>query len=418
MEEFKSGLKDSEIISKYRTDDSHFTRSSILNFQNICLSLLTANSDSYDTTLNAFLRDNQIFDDETDRLTSSALCKARDRIDWTYFEHIAATTLSATGKRSDLKTWHGRQLKALDGSEFVVPKRAYFEFIDELRATGERYIPQEYLNPDIYKLRVSQVYDPLNRITYALDLNLKDQGEKPFAITQKTAYSPGDIVLADRGYEARYLFAFYLLVCECDFVIRACIRDGGQVRDFVESGEAERLVPYTVTNEDKRKLNVAGHDVAVGTELMLRYVRVELDNGELEVLITSLVDSNVFPASEFKELYNMRWGVEESFKIYKCQIVIEKWHGNKLSGIRQELYLAQFLTNIIEMLAACLPLGKKKNGRRYNYLRNFANLLRFTRKQIIKALLGARTVGDWVAFFINEGIATAIAIRPGRKRTG
>lgn len=330
---------------------------------------------------------------------------------------MVGLTLTATEKRLDLKTWYGRRLKALDGSEFKVPKRAYFEFIEELKDAG-RFIPSEYLNPDVYKLRVSQVYDPLNRITYALDLNLKNQGEKPFALTQKDAYSPGDIALADRGYEARYLFAFYLLVCECDFVIRACVRDGGKVREFVESGEAERLVPYTVTAGDKRKLNEFGHDVQIGTEIMLRYVRVELDNGEVEVLITSLTDSDAFPAGEFKELYNMRWGVEESFKVYKCLIEIERWYGNKLSCIRQELFLAQFLTNIIEMLAASLPLSNKKTGRKYNYLRNFANLLSFTRKRIIKALLGAMTVGDWVAFFVKEGIATAIAIRPGRKRTG
>ena len=319
-------------------------------------------------------------------------------------------------KRTDLKTWNGRRLKALDGSEFVVDKRAYFEFIDELKASGDRFIPSAYMEPEKYKLRVSQVYDPLNRITHALDLNLKDQGEKPFALTQKDVYDPGDIVLADRGYEASYLFAFYLFVCNCDFVIRACIRDGGKVKDFVESREMERIITQKVTPNDCLKLKQHGYDVEVGREMQLRYIRVELDNGEVEVLITSLVDQEKYHVEEFKDLYNMRWGVEESFKIYKCRIIIEKWQGRKLSCVRQELYAAQFIANLIEMLAADLPLMKRQTGRKYDYLRNFPNLLNFVRRQFAKFLLATMKLKDWVTFFLQEAMATATPIRPGRKR--
>jgi hypothetical protein len=42
--------------------------------------------------------------------------------------------------------------------------------------------------------------------------------------------------------------------------------------------------------------------------LRLRLIRVELENGEVEVLITNLMDEQAFPACEFKELYRLRRG--------------------------------------------------------------------------------------------------------------
>jgi len=44
--------------------------------------------------------------------------------------------------------------------------------------------------------------------------------------------------------------------------------------------------------------------------LRLRLIRVELEDGEVEVLITNLIDEEAFPANAFKELYHLRWGAE------------------------------------------------------------------------------------------------------------
>ena len=46
--------------------------------------------------------------------------------------------------------------------------------------------------------------------------------------------------------------------------------------------------------------------------LRLRLIRVELEDGEVEVLITHLMDEQAFPASEFKELYHLRWGPKKT----------------------------------------------------------------------------------------------------------
>ena len=44
--------------------------------------------------------------------------------------------------------------------------------------------------------------------------------------------------------------------------------------------------------------------------LRLRLIRVELESGEIEVLITSLTDEQKFPYEIFMDLYHKRWLVE------------------------------------------------------------------------------------------------------------
>ena len=44
--------------------------------------------------------------------------------------------------------------------------------------------------------------------------------------------------------------------------------------------------------------------------LTVRFVRVLLTTGEYEVLVTSLLDSYLYPTEGFLELYRLRWGIE------------------------------------------------------------------------------------------------------------
>ena len=48
--------------------------------------------------------------------------------------------------------------------------------------------------------------------------------------------------------------------------------------------------------------------------LRVRLIRVELESGEVEVLITSLLDTKAYPYRAFAKLYALRWGIEENYK--------------------------------------------------------------------------------------------------------
>lgn len=57
----------------------------------------------------------------------------------------------------------------------------------------------------------------------------------------------------------------------------------------------------------------------------LRFICIEFDSGEKEVLVTNSMDEKEFPYDEFVDLYHLRWFVEESYKRMKSRLEIENY---------------------------------------------------------------------------------------------
>jgi len=85
--------------------------------------------------------------------------------------------------------------------------------------------------------------------------------------------------------------------------------------------------------------------------LTIRLIRIELDNGEIEVLATSLLDSQAYPLSIFKELYHLRWPVEEQYKVFKSRIEIENFSGTSTLAVYQDFHAKVFTANLTAILA-------------------------------------------------------------------
>ena len=65
---------------------------------------------------------------------------------------------------------------------------------------------------------------------------------------------------------------------------------------------------------------------------------VRLSPYELEVLITSLIDEKLYPISTFKEIYNLRWGVESYYGIIKERLNLENFSGRTVLSIKQDFH--------------------------------------------------------------------------------
>ena len=73
--------------------------------------------------------------------------------------------------------------------------------------------------------------------------------------------------------------------------------------------------------------------------LHVRLIRVELESGEVEVLITSLRDTKAYPYCAFAKLYALRWGIEENYKLITS---LQDFHGiRKLIRIESTSCLRQ-----------------------------------------------------------------------------
>ena len=107
--------------------------------------------------------------------------------------------------------------------------------------------------------------------------------------------------------------------------------------------------------------------------LRLRIIRVSLDSGETELLVTSLNNADAFPASIFKELYHLRWGIEEAYKRQKHPLALENFSGCSPDAIRQDIHARMLTYNLTALLAfaAQHQIEQATSHRHYRYQVNW-----------------------------------------------
>ena len=55
------------------------------------------------------------------------------------------------------------------------------------------------------------------------------------------------------------------------------------------------------------------------------------------ILITNLINSNLYPSQSIIELYFRRWKIEEQYRVEKTYLDIESFHSQSVNGIKQAL---------------------------------------------------------------------------------
>ena len=90
---------------------------------------------------------------------------------------------------------------------------------------------------------------------------------------------------------------------------------------FKQQVTNSNIVTLKAEGEVKKKCQKLG----LPEKITVRFVRVRLSTGEIEVLVTSLLDEKRYTAQMFKELYNLRWGVEGFYGVIKERVKIENF---------------------------------------------------------------------------------------------
>ena len=85
-------------------------------------------------------------------------------------------------------------------------------------------------------------------------------------------------------------------------------------------------------------------------QIVVRFVSLRLATGELEVLVTTLLDETTYPTQEFKELYHYRWGIETYYGALKGRLDLENFSGLTAEAVRQDFYAAVLLSNLESLL--------------------------------------------------------------------
>lgn len=323
-------------------------------------------------------------------VTKSALTQARAKLKPEAFKRLNEVAVETFYRNADYYVWHGMRILAVDGSRLALPNHSTIKKTFGVHGFG----PNADSNRSLAV--TSLLYDVLNHITIDGEMAAYTCSERELLMKHISKIGNGDLLLLDRGYPCLWLF-FLLKAKGVEFCMRIK-EDWLQVKDFSESEDQQRIVKFTLPKKDRGKL--AEYPEIWTQELECRLIKVELPTGETEILCTSLTDYEKYDISDFKELYNLRWNEEESYKLLKCRGELEKFSGKTDKAVLQDFYAKIFMLTMCAAYAH--PIAEKvkeeykedqnrkfaQQINRTNALANFMDLIipAFLKKKVQEAL--------------------------------
>ncbi len=160
----------------------------------------------------------------------------------------------------------------------------------------------------------SFLYDPLNLITLNAQIAPYASSERELLYQHLSKVKKGDLLLPDRGCPGIFLL-FFLQARGIDYCMRMKQDWWLELKEFTESGEKERIVGCQLPAKDRELLKE--YPDIINTEIKCRLVCIELENGEKQVLCTSLMDAEKYSYEDLSELYHLRGNVEEGIQTFQ-----------------------------------------------------------------------------------------------------
>jgi hypothetical protein len=336
-------------------------------------------------------------------VTKSAFTQARQKLKHTAFIELNQEQVTYFYRHFSPLRWLGFRLLAIDSSMSDVPDvptvRDHFGVWPSATSAG------------CAKARLSQLFDVLNKVTVDACIGPNAYGERAMAEHHLSQISEGDLILLDRGYPA---FWFFMATHArgSDFCARLNVSQWKSVRRFITSGKQEQGI--TLRPDDRARQ--ACRDRGLPTDpLQLRLIRIDLPTGEVEVLITSLLDTARFPYEVFKELYPQRWPVEEDYKVMKSRLQVENWSGISTEAVYQDFHATVFTKNLAAILAqpAQPVVAQRTSTRKHLYQINMTNLISKLKDTVVHLFRDADVLQLLTALW-QQMLQTIEPIRPNR----
>lgn len=276
-------------------------------------------------------------------VTGSAFSQARCQLLHTAFIELnQKAVVEVVYSDEAYRKWHGFRLIGIDGSLIVLPDHP-----SVLKDFGGVAIVNQHgvLEAQRPMGLISVYYDVLNHVALSSQLASVRCYEGDLALAQLSCTRASDLLLFDRNYPS-YVFLATLVKEQRHFVGR-CTRASFTAARVLFNEQRQSLV-VTLRPQPEKRDQIKALDLP--SEITVRFVRVILSTGEVEVLVTSLCDETVFGHDLFKDLYARRWGVETFFHVLKSRLSLENFTGKRVETVRQDFYASVFLTGLESIL--------------------------------------------------------------------
>lgn len=361
-----------DFVERHKKQANFFIRNRTLNFQTTMLFLMNLLHRSIHIELGEFFSKIERSDTNIDKVSKSAFTQARAKLNHSAFVELNSATVEHFYDSFNYKRWNNLVLVAIDGSTLKLPNNKELE-----AAFGGQKAYDSVL------ARISEAYDPLNNI-------ILDAVIKPYHISERVMMeshldklNENHLVIADRGYTG---FATYKLhqSKNISYCIRAQFKGSGkQIDNFAQSNKTDQIIDLKCSRSSKarKKCKEFGLDIE---SIPCRLLKIDIGEKTPEILITSLIDQQEYPYDIFKELYHLRWPVEENYKLLKTRLELANFSGLSEEAILQDFHAKILMANITGSLVNKaeleLELQSKNRTTKHRYKVNLSDAVQQIRK--------------------------------------
>lgn len=336
----KEELNKKAFILKCKINERDFIRKRKVNPQDLILYELNKKGLSSKMEIINFNNINDVKE-----ISSPGLFKQREKLNPDAFIYLMQLSLKEfyTEYKNDVKTYKGYVLTGIDGSDFEIPNT---------KKSREKYNGKQ--QNQCARVTVSTCYDLLNHYTLDTIVEKYDYSETKMAQKHYETINKEELLgnfksirIMDRNY--RNLGNIYHYIKNNDkFLIR------------IASSVYEKENQSMKTNDEIIEIKYGYNRIryykdsdpefyeyfSKGNTIKVRCVKIKLETGEEEVLLTNL-DKREFTTNEIKKLYNLRWQIEVNYRHLKNDLKIESITSSKEILIKQDIYSQVLVSNML-----------------------------------------------------------------------
>jgi hypothetical protein len=297
-------------------------------------------------------------------MSQQAFSAARQKIKWEALQELFQASVAGS-YHEEWERWCGFRVMAVDGSFIQLPSDP--ELAAYYGGLGREGTAATAL--------VSLLYDLENDIIVDAKIGPVRGNERAMAeehlraLVGLESYERGrELIIFDRGYPSHELIKS-LQDKEIAYVMRM------QGRFIWEKDLPKRRDGWVRLGKKQQKVRV---------------IRITLDTGELETLITN-IGAEVLGHEEFKGLYHRRWGIETKYRQVKQRLELENFSGRLVDNIKQDFYammtVSNMLASIVRAAKGKVKKEREKRGNKYEYQVNVNHAIGVFKDRLLEVVL-------------------------------
>ena len=340
----RNKIQSKELKEKGRKNSKYFTRKRKMDFEKLIHYILNKKGLCTNMEINNFF--NKI--NEETEMSAQSLLDQRLKLNPEIFVDLNIEYLRGfydEYRNTDVKTYKGYLLKAIDGSDFEIPNTS--------KTKKEYGAVKNQVGEIIPRTSVSMCYDLLNQ--YIIDVipekyrtselkMAKSHMDKDNKITREYK----SIYVMDRNYVSLE-FIIHMKKNNINFVSR--LQSTYYQKEIKSMENFDEIIELQHTRDrlNKRYFKNEGlrEYAREQKSTKVRIIKYILNTGEVEYLITNIENLSY---GDIVEIYKKRWGIETLYYSLKSKLQIEKFTSSNKTIIEQDLYSGVLVYNMIQTM--------------------------------------------------------------------